>query len=105
MVGDGMNDAPALASAYASLSPIIASGITQAAADALFLGDRLAPVAAAVDIARHAKSLMRQNLWRDGLGAARPSPWAPALASQAPRLVLGGSLRDNSPVFASAPFG
>jgi Cu2+-exporting ATPase len=63
MVGDGMNDAPALASAYASLSPIIASGITQAAADALFLGDRLDPVTAAVDIARQAKSLMRQNLW------------------------------------------
>jgi P-type Cu2+ transporter len=63
MVGDGMNDAPALASAYASLSPIIASGITQAAADALFLGNRLAPVTAAVDIARRAKSLMRQNLW------------------------------------------
>ncbi len=63
MVGDGMNDAPALASAYASLSPIMASGITQAAADALFLGDRLDPVTAAVDIARQAKSLMRQNLW------------------------------------------
>jgi P-type Cu2+ transporter len=40
-----------------------ASGITQAAADALFLGDRLAPVTAAVDIASQAKSLMRQNLW------------------------------------------
>ncbi|HUI21202.1 MAG TPA: heavy metal translocating P-type ATPase [Methylocella sp.] len=63
MVGDGINDAPALAGAFASLAPIAASGITQATADALFLGDRLAPVLAAVDIARRAKSLMRQNLW------------------------------------------
>ncbi|MGO9674948.1 MAG: heavy metal translocating P-type ATPase [Methylocella sp.] len=62
MVGDGMNDAPALAAAYASLSPITASGLAQAAADALFLGERLAPVVAAIDVARRANSLMRQNL-------------------------------------------
>src|SRR5450755_3161207 len=62
MVGDGLNDAPSLAAADASLSVATAAHLTQAAADAVFLGDRLAPVAAAVAIARRARRLMRENL-------------------------------------------
>jgi len=62
MVGDGLNDAPSLAAADASMSPVTAAHVTQTAADAVFLGDRLSPVTEAVAIARKAKRVMRENL-------------------------------------------
>lgn len=62
MVGDGLNDAPALAAAFASLSPINASDLAQVSSDAVFLGERLMPVATALSISRKAHRLMWQNL-------------------------------------------
>ncbi len=63
MIGDGLNDAPALSEAHASIAPVSAAHLTQAKADMLLMGERLAPAFEAVMIARQARRLMSGNLW------------------------------------------
>jgi len=61
MIGDGLNDAPALAAAFASASPAEAADISQTAADVILQGDSLAPLAEAIRVARSARRLVLQN--------------------------------------------
>lgn len=62
MIGDGLNDAPALAAGHASISPASAADVAQTAADFVFQGERLRPVLSALRIARWSDLLVRQNM-------------------------------------------
>jgi Cu2+-exporting ATPase len=103
MVGDGLNDSPSLAAAYVSASPASAADISLTVADVVFQGANLSPIAATIEAAQAARSVMRSNLAL-ALGynllmvplaiAGWVTPWLAAAAmSTSSLLVMANSFR------------
>ena len=62
MVGDGINDAAALAAAHVSASPAEATDLAQTASDLVLQREGLSALPAAIRIARRAQAIARENI-------------------------------------------
>ena len=61
MVGDGINDAPALAAGYTSMAPSSASDIGRTAAETVWMGESASAVARAIKVSRRTQRIAKEN--------------------------------------------
>ncbi|MFO1133460.1 MAG: heavy metal translocating P-type ATPase [Hyphomicrobiales bacterium] len=61
MVGDGINDAPALAAGYTSMAPSSASDIGRTAAETVWMGESASAVSRAIRVGRRTQRIAKEN--------------------------------------------
>lgn len=97
MVGDGINDAPVLAGADASIAPAHSALLAQTSADIIMLGEHLEPVTTVIDVSRKTLRIVRQNLaWAILYNttalplavAGHVPPWLAAIGMSASSLIV-----------------
>ena len=103
MIGDGINDVPVLAGADISVAMGNASDLARTSADAVLISSDLQQLLKAIQVARHTRKIIKQNLaWALGYNlTALPlaaigmvAPWMAALGmALSSLLVVGNALR------------